>query len=135
VAEIEPDLEEWNYGDYEGPRSASILQVGPRWNLFRHGCPGGETPAQVSGRADRLIARLRVLVGNIALFSHGHFGRVLAGRWIGLPVRQAQHFLLSTASLSILGYEHDLGERPAIFLWNEVSNTFLDLVPHSALGE
>jgi broad specificity phosphatase PhoE len=117
-AEMEPELVEWDYGDYEGRRSAEILQERPGWNLFRDGCPGGETPAQVSDRADRLLARLRGLEGNVALFSHGHFGRVLAGRWIGLTVEQAQHFLLSTASLSILGYEHNLAEKPAIVLWN-----------------
>lgn len=126
VAEVEPDLTEWDYGDYEGQRSADILQARPDWNLFRDGCPRGETPAQVSERADRLIARLRTMQGNIAIFSHGHFGRVLAARWIGLPVRQAEHFLLSTASLSILGYEHDLAKEPAIVLWNAVSNAIFE---------
>ena len=97
VAEIEPDLAEWDYGDYEGQRSADIRKARPDWNLFRDGCPRGEMPAQISDRADRLIARLRVLDGNVALFSHGHFGRVLAARWIGLPVSEGQHFLLPTA--------------------------------------
>ena len=105
VAEIEPDLAEWDYGDYEGQLSVDIRKGRPDWNLFRDGCPRGEMPAQVSDRADRLIARLRALDGNVALFSHGHFGRVLAVRWIGLPVIDGQHFLLGTASLSILGYE------------------------------
>ena len=118
AAEIEPDLAEWDYGDYEGQRSANILQARPDWNLFRDGCPRGETPAQISERADRLIARLRVLEGNVALFSHGHFGRVLAARWIGLPVSEAQRFLLDTASLSILGYEPNHVESPVIALWN-----------------
>jgi probable phosphoglycerate mutase len=118
AAEIEPDLAEWDYGDYEGQRSANILQARPDWNLFRDGCPRGETPAQISDRADRLIARLRVLEGNVALFSHGHFGRVLAARWIGLPVSEAQRFLLDTASLSILGYEPNHVESPVIALWN-----------------
>jgi broad specificity phosphatase PhoE len=94
------------------------------WNVFQDGCPRGESPAQVSERTDRLIAWLRMLEGNIAIFSHGHFGRVLAARWIGLPVGKAQHFLLSTASLSILGYEHNLAEETAIVLWNAVSNEF-----------
>ena len=105
TAEIEPDLAEWDYGDYEGQRSVDICQERPDWNLFRDGCPHGETPAQVSDRADRLIARLRALDGNIALFSHGQFGCVLAARWIGLPLIEGPHFLLNTASLGILGYE------------------------------
>ena len=116
--EIEPCLAEWDYGEYEGQRTEHILRVRPIWNLFHYGCPGGEAPADVSDRADRLIARLRAREGNIALFSHGHFGRVLAARWIGLPVRGAQHVLLDTASLSILGYEHDQLELPVIALWN-----------------
>jgi broad specificity phosphatase PhoE len=121
-AEIEPDLTEWDYGDYEAQRTVDIRKARPDWNLFRDGCPGGESPAQVSERADRVLGRLRALEGNVALFSHGHFGRVLAARWIGLPVGQAQHFLLSPASLSILGYEHNLAAEPAIFLWNWVVN-------------
>jgi probable phosphoglycerate mutase len=120
AAEIEPDLAEWDYGDYEGRRSAEILQARPDWNLFRDGCPNGESPAQISKRADQLIARLRVLGGNIALFSHGHFGRLLATRWIGLAVSEAQRFLLDTTSLSILGYEHDHVESPVIALWNSI---------------
>jgi probable phosphoglycerate mutase len=121
AAEIEPDLAEWNYGDYEGKRSPDIFQVSPDWNLFRDGCPNGESPGQISERADRLIARLRALEGNVTLFSHGHFGRVLAARWIGLPVSAAQRFLLDTASLNILGYEHNLAESPVIALWNSGS--------------
>ena len=122
VAEIEPDLTEWDYGDYEGLRPEDIRSARPDWNVFRDGCPRGESPAQISERADRLIARLRALEGNIAIFSHGHFGRVLAARWIELSVRQAQPFLLNTASLSILGYEHNVPEVSAIVLWNAVSN-------------
>jgi len=124
LAEIEPDLVEWDYGDYEGQRPADIREARPGWNVFRDGCPGGESPAQVSERADRVIARLRTLEGDIAIFSHGHFGRVLAARWIGLEIRQAQNLLLSTASVSILGYEHNLAEVPAIVLWNAVSKAF-----------
>jgi broad specificity phosphatase PhoE len=118
VAKIDPDLAEWDYGDYEGQHSVDIRKGRPDWNLFRDGCPRGETPAQISDRADRLIARLRALDGNIALFSHGHFGCVLAVRWIGLPVIEGQHFLLGTASLSILGCEPNHPEVPAIELWN-----------------
>ena len=118
AAEIEPDLAEWDYGDYEGRCSADICKGRPDWNLFRDGCPCGETPPQVSDRADRLIVRLRSLGGNVALLSHGHFGRVLAARWIGLPVIEGQHFLLGTASLSILGHEPNHPEVPVIALWN-----------------
>ena len=134
VAALEPDLAEWDYGDYEGQRSVDIRKERPDWNLFRDGCPRGESPVQVSERADRVIARLRALEGNTAIFSHGHFGRVLAARWIGLPVSQAQHFLLSTASLSILGHEHNLAEESAIVLWNSVSNEVCDGVPSPALN-
>ena len=122
VAAREPDLAEWDYGDYEGQRPAEIRKSRPDWNVFRDGAPHGESPAQISARADRLIARLRTLEGNVAMFSHGHVGRVLAARWIGLQVSQAQHFLLSTASLSILGFEHNVAEAPAIVLWNVPSN-------------
>lgn len=120
VAEIEPEAVEWDYGDYEGQRPEDIRKERPDWNIFQDGCPGGESPAQVSGRADRLIGRLGKMEGNVAIFSHGQFGRVLGVRWIGLPVAQAQHFLLSTTSLSILGYGHNLREEPAIVLWNSV---------------
>lgn len=121
VAEIEPDLTEWDYGDYEGLRPIEIRQRRPDWNVFRDGCPGGESPSQISQRADRSIDRLRTLEGNIAVFSHGHFGRVFAARWIGLQVEQAQRFLLSTASLSVLGFEHNRADEPAVFLWNTVA--------------
>jgi len=123
VTEFEMDLAEWDYGDYEGQRSVDIRKARPDWNLFRDGCPHGEMTAQISERADRLIARLSKLDGNVALFSHGHFGRVLAARWIGLPASEAQHFLLDTASLSVLGYQHNRVESPAIVLWNSVSAT------------
>ncbi len=117
-AAIEPDLAEWDYGDYEGQRSVEILQSRPGWNIYRDGCPNGESSSQISDRADRLIVRLRAGDGNVVLFSHGHFGRVLAARWIGLPVFEAQRFLLDTASLNILGYERDRVESPVIVLWN-----------------
>ena len=116
AAEIEPDLAEWDYGDYEGQRTLEIRKTHPDWNLFRDGCPHGEMPEQVSRRADRLIARLRALDGNVALFSHGHFGCVLVARWIGLPVLDGQHFLLCTASLSILSYEPNNQAVPVIVL-------------------
>ena len=135
VAAIELDLAEWDYGDYEGRRSADILQARPEWNLFRDGCPNGETPAQVSDRADRLVARLRTLEGNVALFTHGHFGRVLGVRWLGMPVIEAQHFLFSTASLSVLGYEHDRADYPAIVLWNAASHEMFDAASDPRVGD
>jgi probable phosphoglycerate mutase len=118
AAAVEPDLAEWNYGDYEGLRSAEIRERRPGWNLFRDGAPHGESPADVSARADRVIARLRAVEGRVAVFSHGHFGRVLGARWIGLPVELARHFLLTTASLSVLDYDHGRLDEPAIALWN-----------------
>lgn len=135
VAQIEPDLAEWNYGDYEGKRLVDILKGRPDWNLFRDGCPCGESPAQVSDRADHFIARLRALEGNIAIFTHGHFGRVLAARWMGLPVAQAQHLVLGTASLSVLGYEHNRVEEPAILLWNAELNGISDIAPKQRIAD
>ena len=117
-AQLAADLAEWDYGDFEARRSADIRRGRPQWDLFHDGCPGGERPDQISHRADRLIARLRSLEGNIALFTHGHFGRVFGVRWIGLPVGAARHFLLDPASLSVLGYEHDCPGQPAIVQWN-----------------
>jgi probable phosphoglycerate mutase len=134
VAEIEPDLTEWDYGDYEGQLSLDTRKKQPGWNLFRDGGAHGESPAQVSERADRLLARLRTLEGNIAVFSHGQFLRVLGARWIGLPVRQAQHFVLGTTSVSILGYEHDLSDESAILMWNAVWNEFaISCRPHGEI--
>lgn len=121
AAVIDADLAEWDYGDYEGQRSVDIRKQRADWNVFRDGCPGGESTAQVSGRADRLIAHLRALDGNVALFSHGQFGCVLAARWIGLPLVDAQHFALDTASLSILGHDPHHPEVSVIALWNAAS--------------
>ena len=119
VAEIDGDLVEWNYGDYEGRRSADVHRERPDWELFRDACPGGESPAEAAARADRLVSRVRAVPGNVLLFSSGHFIRVLATRWIGLEVTvNAKRFMLSTASLSVLGYEKELS-RPVIQLWND----------------
>ncbi len=117
-ATVDVDLIEWDNGDYESRTPADIVATRPGWNLFRDGCPNGEMPEQISARADRLIQRLKKLDGNVALFSHSHLGRVLAARWIGLSVEHAQFLLLNTASLSILCYEHDRADQPAIELWN-----------------
>lgn len=127
-AEIEPDLAEWDYGDYEGLRSVDIRMERPGWNVFRDGCPNGESSEDTSARADRLIARLRSMNGNIALFSHGQFGGVLAARWIGLSVVEAQHFPLGTASLSILGSDPHHPKVPVIELWNAASHEAARLV-------
>lgn len=120
VAGTEPDLAEWDYGDYEGLRSVDIVKARPGWNTFADGCPNGETPAQVAVRADRLIARLEALDGNVALFSHGHFSRVLSMRWIGLPVIEGQHFSLGTGSLSILESDQRHAGVHVVALWNAI---------------
>ena len=111
VAEIDPDLVEWDYGDYEGLTSAQIRQKNPDWQLFRDGGPGGESVADVSGRADRVIARLRALDGDALIFSSGHFTRVLAARWLGLDASCGRLLVLNTTTLSILGYDHDRTDR------------------------
>jgi probable phosphoglycerate mutase len=121
VAKIDPDLVEWNYGEYEGITTAEILAKRPGWVLFRDGCPCGEMPTQVGARADRVIARVRETNGNVLLFSSGHFLRVLASRWLGLEPGAGRYLLLSTSSLSVLGYEHDRSE-PVIRLWNDTQN-------------
>jgi probable phosphoglycerate mutase len=118
AAETAPDLAEWDYGEYEGKRSAEIKQTRPGWNIFSDGCPGGESPAEVAARADRLIGAVAGLDGTVALFSHGHFSSVLATRWIGLPVIEGQHLSLSTASMSILGHAPSHPEVRVIALWN-----------------
>ena len=117
-AEVDRDLVEWNYGQYEGLRSAEIRVERPDWSLFRDGCPGGESPDQVAARADRVVSRVREVAGDVLLFSSGHILRMLAARWLGLEPRTGRYFLLSTASLSALGYEHGRGQ-PVIRLWNE----------------
>jgi probable phosphoglycerate mutase len=122
VAEIDCDLAEWNYGEYEGRTGAEIRAARPDWQLFRDGCPGGESPQQVAARADRVVNRVRTVPGNVLLFSSGHFIRVLAARWIGIePTVNARSFMLTTASLSALGYENDLS-RPVIRLWNDTQH-------------
>jgi broad specificity phosphatase PhoE len=118
VAEIDPDLVEWDYGQYEGRRTVDIHAERPDWQLFRDGCPGGESPDQIGARADRVIVRLRGVEGNVLVFSSGHFLRVLGARWLNLEAAAGRYLLLSTASLSALGYEHNQAE-PAIRLWNE----------------
>ena len=118
VAEIDRDLLEWNYGQYEGRRTAEIHAERPEWQLFRDGCPGGESPDQVGARADCVLSRVRAVRADVLLFSSGHFLRVLAARWLELKPAAGRYLLLSTASLSALGYEHNLCQ-PVIRLWND----------------
>jgi probable phosphoglycerate mutase len=118
AAEVDPDLLEWNYGAYEGRTSADILAERPDWQLFRDGCPGGESPEQVGARADRVVRRVRAVGRDALLFSSGHFLRVFAARWLGLEPAAGRYFLLGTATLSAVGYEHDRSE-PVIRLWDE----------------
>lgn len=127
AAILEPDLEEWDYGDFEGRTTKDICAQWPAWNVFQDGCPGGESVAQVCLRADRILAGIRRMDGNVAVFSHGQFLRVLAVRWIGQPVRQGQHYALDTASISVLGFEHHNGSVPAICLWNSGSDSVAEL--------
>jgi probable phosphoglycerate mutase len=122
VAEVDKDLVEWNYGQYEGRRTAEIRAERPDWELFRDGCPGGESPPEVGARADRVVKRVRAVPGNVLIFTSGHFMRVLATSWLGLePSVNCKFFMLSTASLSAVGYEHDVS-RPVIRLWNETGH-------------
>jgi probable phosphoglycerate mutase len=118
VAQVDRDLVEWNYGDYEGLRTAEIHAKRPDWQLFRDGCPNGESPEQVGARADRVVNRVRAIKGNVLIFSSGHFLRVFAARWLGLEPAAGKFFMLNTASLSALSYEHDLSHS-AIQSWND----------------
>jgi len=132
VAKVDPDLVEWNYGQFDGLRSAEILAKYPNWDLFRDGSPDGESPAQVAERADRVAKRLRAFQADFLLFSSGHFLRVLAARWLGLDPVGGRYLLLSTASLSVLGYEHNLSE-PVIRLWNDDHHLAKEPVDSSVL--
>ena len=115
LASVDRDLMEWNYGEYEGLTTDQIRRTRPDWSVFRDGCPGGESPLQVSVRADRIVSRVRTFDGNVALFSHGHILRVLAARWINLSASYGENFLLDTATLNVLGYYR---ESPAFKIWN-----------------
>lgn len=121
VAELDPDLTEWDYGEYEGLLSKDIHAKRPDWELFRDGCPGGESPVQVAERADRVIHRVRAIGNDTLLFSSGHFIRVLASRWMALSGCAGRYLLLSPASLSAVGYEHNLSQ-PAICFWNDTNH-------------
>ena len=114
-ANVEPDLMEWNYGEYEGLTTEQIRLTRLGWSVFRDGCPGGESPEQVGARADRVLTKVRASEGDVALFAHGHILRVLAARWINLSASHGEHFLLDTATLNVLGYYR---ESPAFKIWN-----------------
>ena len=118
AALADPDLLEWNYGAYEGKTTEGILKERPGWQMFRDGYPGGESAEQVGVRVDRVASRVRAVEGNVLLFSHGHFLRMLAARWLGLELAAGRFFLLSTASLSVLGYE-DNRSQPVLRHWND----------------
>ena len=135
LAELDRDLVEWNYGRYEGRLTVDILRERPDWQLFRDGCPAGESPQQVAERADRVVARVRRVAGNVLLFSSGHFLRMLAARWIGVAPINGQALMLSTASLSALSHENSLSQ-PAISLWNDAHHVLpSDGVQHSQTRE
>ena len=118
MAQVDRDLVEWDYGEYEGLRTADIRAKVPDWELFRDGFPGGESFDQIGARADRVVERIRSIDGAVLLFSSGHFLRVLAAHWLGLKPQGPHYFLINTASLSILTYEHN-PSQPAIGLWND----------------
>lgn len=118
LAQVNPDLVEWAYGDYEGQLSSDVHRQYPDWNLFRDGAPNGESPAQVAARADRFLAMIRPIDGDVAAFSSGHIIRMIAARWLGLEPLAAKYFYDVPASVGILGYEHNR-DQPVILLWNE----------------
>lgn len=118
LMEICDDLHEWLYGDYEGLLPKEIQARRPGWNVFEHGCPNGETPAQVAARADRVLAMVKPLTGKVAIVSHGHFSRALAVRWVELPIQHGHVLDSSTGSISILGHSKNSG-KPLIRLWNQ----------------
>jgi len=120
-ATVDDDLVEWDYGDYEGRTTAEIREERPGWTLWQDGAPGGETAAEVTARADRVVRRVRAVDGDVAVFSHGHFLRVLAARWLGLPATEGRLFALDPGSTSVLGWER---EQPVLSRWNLGDETF-----------
>ncbi|OHB53525.1 MAG: phosphoglycerate mutase [Planctomycetes bacterium GWF2_50_10] len=118
-AQVDRDLVEWDYGEYEGLRTAEIQKKHPGWQVFVNGCPGGESVNDVTTRADRILQKIREVNGNVLVFSSGHFIRVFAVRWLGLEVSgNCRYFKLSTASVSVVGYGKSISD-PAIWLWND----------------
>jgi probable phosphoglycerate mutase len=121
VAEINPDLVEWDYGRFEGKLTAGILTERPGWEMFRDGCPDGESPPDVAARADRFISRVHDLAGDVPAFSSGHIIRMIAARWLGLPPGAGRFFFCRPASVGVLGFEHNSPDEPIICLWNYVT--------------
>ena len=122
VAEVDPDLVEWDYGRFEGKLTRDILKERPGWELFRDGCPDGESPEDVAARADRFIARVRRIEGDVLAFSSGHIIRMIAARWLGLPPAAGRFFYCRPASVGVLGFEHGSRDEPIIGLWNHVAS-------------
>ena len=120
VAEVDPDLVEWDYGRFEGKLTGDILKEQPGWELFRDGCPGGESPGDVAARADRFIAQVRGMAGDVLAFSSGHIIRMIAARWLGLPPAAGRFFFCRPASVGVLAFEHHNRDEPIIGLWNYV---------------
>jgi probable phosphoglycerate mutase len=120
VAEVDPDLVEWDYGVFEGKLTRQILEGRPGWELYRDGCPQGESPADVAARADRFIAKVRGVAGDVLAFSSGHIIRMIAARWLGMPPGAGRHFYCRPASVGVLGFEHNRRDEPILGLWNFV---------------
>lgn len=121
VAQIDPDLVEWDYGRFEGKLTKDILRERPGWEKFRDGCPDGESPQDVAARADRLIAKVCQIDGDVLAFSSGHIIRMIAARWLGLPPRAGRFFFCRPASVGVLGFEHDSRDEPIVCLWNYIA--------------
>jgi probable phosphoglycerate mutase len=119
-ATVDPDLVEWDYGRFEGMLTKQILKERPGWELFRDGCPDGESPADTAARADRFIARVRAIQGDVLAFSSGHIIRMVAARWLGLPPSAGRYFYCRPASVGVLGYEHKKRDEPIVGLWNHI---------------
>jgi broad specificity phosphatase PhoE len=123
VVEVDPDLVEWDYGRFEGKLTRDILKERPGWEMFRDGCPNGESPEDVAARADRFIARVRGVEGDVLAFSSAHIIRMIAARWLGLPPTAGRFFYCRPASVGVLGFEHNSRDEPIIGLWNFVRQT------------
>jgi probable phosphoglycerate mutase len=121
AAEIDHDLIEWDYGRYEGKVTSDLLKERPGWELYRDGCPEGESPQDVALRADRFIARVHGIAGDVLVFSSGHIIRMIAARWLGLPPATGRYFFCDPASVGVLGFEHDSRDQPIVRRWNFVS--------------